>query len=321
MKVGLYSITYLGVWYRGPALTLDELVERARRFGYDGIEIDGKRPHGNPLDLPAAACREVRRKAEDAGIDIYAVAGNNDFSSPIPEHRESQLAYVRDLIRMTAGLGARTLRMFAAWPGVTRTETAARYDIAEHLWHAAHEKFSAEQTWEWCREGLTEAARWAGDAGITLALQNHPAVILNCTDMLRMIRDVDSPHLKACFDAPLARKQGETGATMRAAANRVRGLQVLTHFGGEYDEDGTGWVRARDGSMTREDFYRSFTEGMLDIGYEGYTGYELCHPLPPVKGEPAGIDFVDRNARLAAEYMRRVIREVEAARLATVSAD
>jgi sugar phosphate isomerase/epimerase len=50
MKLGLYSITYLGLWYRGRELTLQGVVARAREYGYDGIEIDGKRPHGNPLD-------------------------------------------------------------------------------------------------------------------------------------------------------------------------------------------------------------------------------------------------------------------------------
>ena len=63
LKIGLYSITYLGVWYNGPGLSHFELIDRARRFGYDGIEIDGKRPHGNPLDMPTSRCREVRQKA------------------------------------------------------------------------------------------------------------------------------------------------------------------------------------------------------------------------------------------------------------------
>ena len=106
MKIGLYSITYLGIWYRGRPLTVEELIERARRFGYDGVEIDGKRPHGNPLDLTRARCLELRAKARDAGVEIYAVAANNDFSSPVPEHRESQLAYVRDLIRMRPRVSA-----------------------------------------------------------------------------------------------------------------------------------------------------------------------------------------------------------------------
>ena len=95
MKLGLYSITYLGVWYRGPALTLERLIARAAEYGYAGIEVDGKRPHGNPIDLTTSRCLEIRRRADAAGVEIYAVAANNDFSSPIPEHRESQLAFLR----------------------------------------------------------------------------------------------------------------------------------------------------------------------------------------------------------------------------------
>jgi len=67
MKLGLYSITYLGLWYRGEALPLPAMITRAKQYGYDGIEIDGKRPHGNPLDLPTASCHELRRRATDAG--------------------------------------------------------------------------------------------------------------------------------------------------------------------------------------------------------------------------------------------------------------
>jgi sugar phosphate isomerase/epimerase len=54
----------------------------------------------------------------DQGIEIYAVAANNAFSSPMPEFREARLLYVRETIRMTAVLGAKVLRVFLAWPGV-----------------------------------------------------------------------------------------------------------------------------------------------------------------------------------------------------------
>jgi sugar phosphate isomerase/epimerase len=110
MKIGLYSISYLGMWYRGAALSLEEMIGVAKKFGYDGIEIDGKRPHGNPLDWPRGRCRELRSMADGEGIEIYAVAANNDFSSPIPEVREAQICYLRELIRMAADLGAPTLR-------------------------------------------------------------------------------------------------------------------------------------------------------------------------------------------------------------------
>jgi sugar phosphate isomerase/epimerase len=321
LKVGLYSITYLGVWYDGEPLTIPALIERAKRFGYDGVEIDGKRPHGHPLDLSPNSCRDLRLKAADAGIEIYAVAANSDFSSPITEYRESQLGYVRDLIRATGDIGASTLRVFAAWPGIYKSETGASYDVAEHIWDQTHAQFSAEQVWDWCREGLIQAAEWAADAGVTLALQNHPAVVNNYQDMLRMINEVNSPSLKAAFDAPLARKQGVRD--MRTAAHEVGALQVLTHFGGEYDEDADGSVkgivRARNGSVTPEDFYVDFAVGMNEIGYNGYTGYELCHPLPRIDGKPATIEFVDKNAKLAARFMREVIARAESLQAAGVA--
>ena len=119
IKIGLYSITYGGVWYRGDALTVEQVIGRAKKFGYHGVEIDGKRPHGNPLDNPKARCQQLKKLAADQGLEIYAVAGNNDFSSPIPEHREAQLVYLRELMRMTSDLGAKIVRVFLGWPGVT----------------------------------------------------------------------------------------------------------------------------------------------------------------------------------------------------------
>src|SRR5438445_12524214 len=86
IRVGLYSITYGGVWYRGDALTVEQVIGRAKKFGYQGVEIDGKRPHGNPLEMSKARCQQLRKLAADQGIEIYAVAANNDFSSTIPEH-------------------------------------------------------------------------------------------------------------------------------------------------------------------------------------------------------------------------------------------
>ena len=310
MKLGLYSITYLGLWYRGEALPLSEMISRAKEYGYDGIEIDGKRPHGNPLDWPAARCRDLRSRADGEGIDLFAVAANNDFSNPVPEVREAQICYVRELIRMTADFGAPALRVFLAWWGVTRHPQLATYDIAEGYWPIVHEKFPTEEIWGWCRDALVECARYAGDAGVTLALQNHKPLINDHHDVLRMVEEVDSPHLKVCLDAPLLPDRS-TGA-IRAAAQAVGPLQVLSHFGGEFERRPDGSIRGferNDGVIGEETnrYYRDFIRSMGEIGYEGYLGYELCHQLPVVDGRTVGIEFADRNARLAAEFLRELI--------------
>ena len=281
---------------------LEQVIERAKRFGYQGIEIDGKRPHGNPLDMPQTRCDNLRKMANEQGIEIYAVAANNDFSSPIPEHRESQLVYVRELIRMTADLGAKIMRIFLAWPGVTvLPRGGGRYDIAKAVWQTAHQDFTPEQTWARCRQGLHEASKLAGEFGIVLALQNHPPVIDSYLDTLRMVKEVASPHLKVCFDARLEHHLNDV--EVRKAVNEVGSLQTLWHFGGEYD-------RGPDGITVKGD-EKSLAEalGLFDIGYKGYAGFELCHPLPVVNGQTVGLDFVDKNAQLAAEYMRSILTD------------
>ena len=117
IKLGLYGITYLGVWYDGPGLSFEEFVRRAKEYGYQGIELDNKRPQGNPMDIPMKRRDEMRNILEKAGIEIPAVACNNDFSSPIPEHRECQLLMVRETARLARDLGAKIVRLFPAWTG------------------------------------------------------------------------------------------------------------------------------------------------------------------------------------------------------------
>ena len=312
MKIGLYSITYLGCWYRGEALTLPELIHMAKRFGYDGVEIDGKRPHGNPLDWPRHRCQELRAVADHEGIEILGVAANNDFSNPVPEVREAQICFVRELIRMTADLGAKHLRVFLAWWGITRHPKLATYDIAEGFWPIVHERFAEDEIWSWCRESLIESARYAGDMGVTLALQNHKPLIKDHHDVLRMVREVNSPHLRICLDVPLM--PDKSAAAIRSAAHAVGPLQVMSHFGGEFDRNPDGRITGVDridGIITGEtnQYYRDFARAMHDIGYHGYTSYELCHQLPVVDGETVGIEFAHKNAQLAAEFTRGIVRQ------------
>jgi sugar phosphate isomerase/epimerase len=299
MKVGLYTITYLGIWYRGDALPLKDVLLRAKQYGYDGIEIDGKCPHGHPLVMSKDGCKELRKIADGEGIEIYGLAGNNDFSSPITEHREAQVLYMRELIRYASELGANTVRVFLAWPGVTQHAGLASYDLSRAMWEADHKGFSQEEIWNWCCDGMAKCAQYASDAGVTLALQNHTPVIRDHKDVLRMVSEVNSPNLKVSLDAYIM--PDKSPQAIRQAALDVGPLQALCHFGGEFK-------READGSVPGPDYYPVFVQAMHEIGYKGYLGYELCHELPKVNGQTVGIEFADQCAEAAAAYMRGLIK-------------
>lgn len=209
---------------------------------------------------------------------------------------------MRELLRMTADMQIKLVRVFCAWPGVTTLpDGGGRYDVAGKIWAAAHKEFSEEQSWDWCHEGLKEVARYAADHDITLALQNHPPVIRGYRDVLRMIKETGAPNLKVCFDARLEQEMGP--ADVLRATHEIGPLQVLNHYGNEYDEVNGQIIRKE------EELAAPQVAGLLDIGYRGYMGFEWCHTLPLEGGHTVGIEFVDKNARLAAKSMRDLIAE------------
>jgi sugar phosphate isomerase/epimerase len=301
MKVGLYSITFLGIWYNGPGLPMADVIKRAKKYGYDGVEFDGKRPHANPLDLSPARCKELRRIADGEGIEIYGVAANNDFSSPIPEHRESQVCYVRHLIQCASEMNAKKVRVFFAWPGVVRHPRVAEYERAKKIWQDTHQGIEEAEIWGWVRAGLAETSKIASDYGVTLALQNHAPVYKDTPDVLRMVKEVNSPALKVAFDPWGVREK--TPEALLKDAKEVGSLQTICHFGGVFERDTDGKIKPS------EPLFPEFVAAMKEIGYKGYMGYEMCSEPKVVDGKVPGIERAEHNAQLAAEYMRQLIKE------------
>jgi sugar phosphate isomerase/epimerase len=127
-----------------------------------------------------------------------------------------------------------------------------------------------------------------------------------------MIREVNSPHLKICLDAPLMPDKSTAG--IHQAAKAVGPLQVLSHFGGEFERRPNGTVRGydrHDGIVLGDTnlYYKDFVRAMREIAYNGYISYELCHELPKENGQTVGIEFAHNQARLASEFMRQLIKE------------
>lgn len=134
---------------------------------------------------------------------------------------------------------------------------------------------------------------------------------------MRMVKEVDSPNLKVCLDAPIL--EDKSRENMMEAAKAASGLQMLTHFGGEYGKNDEGKVVdiqvykrevGSDGKAVPENIYPDFIDAMNSIGYSGYYSYELCHPLPVKDGVRVGIDYAEYCARNACEMMKGLLKNV-----------
>ncbi|MEN6479913.1 MAG: sugar phosphate isomerase/epimerase family protein, partial [Anaerolineales bacterium] len=266
-------------------------------------EFDGKRPHANPMDLTPQQRREIVKEASDLGLEIAGVASNNDFASPVPEHREAQLLMVREQCRLCGELGGGVVRLFAAWPGVTVLGGVGSYEFASNGWHSFDSCTTREQRWDMVRDCLAEAAGFAQEFGVTVALQNHHPLVRHWKDMVDLVEEVDSPYLKCVLDVPMLTSQDD--AFVREAALTVGNRQAISHFGGEFRRDEQGKAYCKPVNWGGEPInYPVFVKAMKDIGYTGFIDFEYCHPALNEKHQRMGIDWVETNAQLALEFMR-----------------
>lgn len=300
MKTALYTVTYSGAFYKGGHLPLEEIIPRIADMGFDGIEIGAKRPVASPIDLDDNRRRQVRQLADRHGIEIGCVAAYSNLVSPVMERREAELITLRKIIRLGHDLGAPVVRVFAAWPGVTQRDGQAYYDIAKTY---AHHDVTWLEEWNLAKSALAEAAQWAEEYGVVLALQNHKPVTNTYEETLEMVREIGSPSLKASIDAPHLADQSDEG--VREAILATGDLQVWSHFGG-YEEVAGGRVVENTGERDVAVNYPAFFRALHEIDYQGFIAYEGCGPAL-VNHEYRGIEEVDRRAKLALAYMKRHI--------------
>lgn len=306
MQIGLYSITYRGIWYRGDPIDLFSLMRLAKQQGWEGIELDTERPHAAPMDLDAGERRRLRDLSGELALPISAISPNCDLSSPVPSQREAMICYVRECIRLARDVGAPICKIFAAWRGVTIHDGLATY----HDTHA----FDQYRFWTGDRrpfvvEAIRELAAFAEDQGVVLALQNHgPDIITRYQDVLALIDEVGSPAFKACLDVsiepdPVSAEHAWEMA--RAAGAR----QVHSHFNGEFLRDAAGDVRLAGGGYFDADFwgrqvaYPAYVDALLANGYTGHMNWEYCHPAKR-NGVTAGTEYVHEQTQMALEYMK-----------------
>ena len=314
MKLGLYSITYRGVWYQGEGLRVKEMMRLAKQQGWEGIELDADRPHAAPMDFSPSDRQEIRDLAGELGLPICAISPNCDLSSPVPVHREAMICYVRECLKLAHDLGVPMCKIFAAWRGITIHEGIGTYDETYGYDQFGYYK---EDRRGFVVEGLRELTKVAEDYGIVLAMQNHGPDVVNCyQDVLSLIEDVGSPALKACMDINIE-PQADSADHAREMARASGKLTVHTHVNGEFRRAADGSVELAAGGYFDKRFwgrqvaYPAYLEALAAAGYEGYVNWEFCHPAIE-DGKPAGIDYVHQQTRLAMEYLQKLRAEAQA---------
>jgi sugar phosphate isomerase/epimerase len=310
MKFALLTVTYSGLFYKGEALSLEQQIHKAKKFGFDGLAIETKRPIASPIDLSKSRRQRIRQIAADEGIVLCAIESMSNFAGRYMEDRENNLAMMRLVLELAKDLGVNLVKIFAAWPGLINDEE----DIAVY---ASYERGNyyrrlfpdALRKWNHCVEGIREVAGWAADLGITLALQNHaPVITPGYEDVLAMMQEVDRKNVKLCLDVPLFYDRQEDDY-VRQAVQKCKKHIVHTHYGAwNFSTSGNGDIVLQEPSPSSGSLinYQAFIDELLHTGYDGYFTSEYC--LPAIKDHKiAGMEEIDHAIRISLRYMKQLV--------------
>lgn len=260
-----------------PTLTLPELLETARRYGYGGLEVRagvGHR-HGIEIDAGTEARQSLRRLAEKAKVALTALGVSSRFSAA-EEEGEAQIDAAEKAIELAADMGIPYVRLFCGRIAAGDSRDKARERIVE---------------------ALRRLAPSGTEHGVVLLLETHDDWSAP-GELAEVLRRVGHPSVAALWDVLHTQHEGEASPAETVAALGPWIRHVHVHDG----------VRKPPGS-TGHPHYRAIGSGDVDhaeviralngIGYTGWLSGEWYEWEPRETHLPRELEALRRAEQAA----------------------
>lgn len=194
-----------------PGARIDELIRAAEAGKAEGLELRLAEGEAVSNDMPAAALETVRRRIDDAGLELIALSSYIKVCSPEPD--ADVIPALHRALEIAATLGAGGVRVFPGAPGPT-TATAPG-NGASNRWD---ENAAAR---------LSAVAEAASSLGVQLLLETHDSHPTG-RDVARILRLVEpSGTTKAIWDVLHPWRHGERPED---TANSLGGFLAYCQF-------------------------------------------------------------------------------------------
>ena len=154
--------------------------------------------------------------------------------------------------------------------------------------YGANSPHNPEEVYAINKKYYEALAKVGAGLGVTVCLENMPFQdfpLSSCESIIKLVKDIDHPNLKICFDTGHANLIGErSGDCVRAIGDLLKILHL-------HDNDGTEdtHLPPYDGNFDWADFI----EGLYDIGYDGVMSLET----EPIKEKDKALSPEEITAR------------------------
>lgn len=237
--------------------TFEQRLETAAKAGLESVELVAEHAQWSDAEI-----ERMKKLARSLGLGMDTIIatpnwGNRPVSMVNPEHRENFLSDVRQAITFAQKLEIPQIILMSGneIPGRTR-----------------------EEQWASLVEGAKRAGELAAKANLTLIVEplnnkvNHKGFFLTtCVDGLKLIREVNNPHVRLLFDIYHEQVQiGNVIRTITEAAPYVSVFHIADNPG--RNDPGTGELN-----------YINIYKAIRKTGYSGYVTMEYLPLGDPVE--------------------------------------
>lgn len=232
-----------------PALSLQEMLQVARRYGYDGVEprLDSKHAHGVEVSAGAQQRRQFREQARGAGVAVACLATSLKYSDP--SATEQVVADTHERIDLAGDVGAPVMRVFGG-------------KIPDGL--------GRERATELVADSLGRVADHAASRGVTVCVETHDDWC-DPAHLAAVLRRVNHPAVAANWDImhPVRTAKVDMAVAFETLKPWIRHVHI---------HDGIGPVLAPIG--TGEIDHRCAIELLKGAGYDGFLSGEWINWEP-----------------------------------------
>ena len=231
---------------------LEECFKKAKEFGYDAIELQGSRPHGDPNDITEEDIANIRRWSEEYGLPIIS------YEPEMPkltwqkeEWNEEGVEHLKKCIDLCKALDIPKMVLAAEQSNYqmsTDEEWATFIRCAKKL--AAY-----SEEIDGCILILETVTPWEG------------RVLLRADDIVRAMKEIDSPKVKGMLDLAAPLTVGEPSSQYFEKL----GKDLIHIHLVDCNKDNEDHLIFGDGELPLEEVLT-----MIDsYGYDGYCSIEL----------------------------------------------
>jgi len=199
MKLGCSSWSYHAAFRAGRIDQRGWLRTCAEDLEVDGVElVDLHFPTTDPAYL-----RDLKKLCTDLQLTISGLAVSNDFGPD--ERRAQEIARLRQWTDIAAFIGAPVVRVFAGWRPSSADTDDGRSDgriIGLIRRVIGPRQPNQRRLWSDVTAALREAADYAAERGVTIALQNNEGrgIVGTAVQLRHCLEDAGSPWLRVCLD-------------------------------------------------------------------------------------------------------------------------